>query len=595
MPLLQLQGITVAFGGPPVLDGVALTIERGERLCLLGRNGAGKSTLLKVIHGDLEPDDGELIGRTGVRVALLEQQVPAGLGGSVLDLVLPAPVTARHDERVERAARAAISRVGLEADAAVADLSAGLKRRALLARALATDPDVLLLDEPTNHLDIDAIAWLEEFLRRQEKTLLFVTHDRAFLRRLATGILDLDRGKLTRWDADYDRYLERKEAARQVEFRSDAQFDKRLAQEETWIRRGVRERRKRNQGRVRHLSEMRAARAARREVAGTVRMEAHAATPSGRIVLATRDLAFAWDGTPVVEGLDTTILRGERVGIVGPNGSGKTTLLRLLLGELEPSSGTVRRGANLQIAYFDQLHRHLDDAASVADNVSGGKPMVTVNGKDRHVIGYLRDFLFTADQARNPAGHLSGGERNRLLLARLFARPSNVLVLDEPTNDLDVETLEVLEDLLDGYGGTVLVVSHDRELLDHVVTSTLVLEGGGRVSEYVGGHTDAMRQRRAAEERARAKGGARRRTPRPRSRSALGKEEKRELRDLPARIETLETERDALHVRMADPAFFREAGERIAEAKQRLQDVERDIETAYARWEALEAKRTAAG
>ena len=399
----------------------------------------------------------------------------------------------------------------------MAPLSAGLKRRVLLARALASDPDLLLLDEPTNHLDVDSIAWLEEFLRRQGRTLLFVTHDRAFLRRLATGILDLDRGRLTRWDADYDAYRDRKEEELATEARQDALFDKRLAQEEVWIRRGVRERRKRNQGRVRRLEDMRSTRGVRRELPGAVKIEAQAAAASGRLVVETKHLDFSWGDEPFVKDLSTTIMRGDRVGIVGPNGSGKTTLLQLLLGELQPAKGTVRLGVNLEIAYFDQLHNVLDDDASAADNVNHGRPTVEVNGKTRQVVSYLRDFLFTADQARGPIGAFSGGERARLALARLFARPSNVLVLDEPTNDLDLETLELLEDLLVDYPGTILLVSHDRELLDDVVTSTFVVEGRGVIHEYVGGYSDAHAATRRggdAEARKRARPA---KAPRPRS------------------------------------------------------------------------------
>ncbi len=584
MPLIQLQKTTVAFGGPPVLDAVDLVLERGERLAVLGRNGAGKSTLLQAIQGTLVPDEGAIVRDAGLRVASLGQHVPKGLQGTVLDLALEGVSASVH------AAEAAISRVGLESTALVAELSAGLKRRALLARALVSDPDVLLLDEPTNHLDIEAIGWLEEFLRRQARTLLFVTHDRAFLRNLATGILDLDRGRLTRYPADYDGYLERKEAELDVERRGNRQFDKHMAGEEVWIRRGVRERRKRNQGRVRRLMSMRDDRSARRERSASVRMEASSAAPSGRVVLRTEDLSYTWDEGLLVQGLTTEILRGDRVGIVGPNGSGKTTLLRLLLGELKPQSGRVQLGANLEIAYFDQLHATLDDTVSAADNVSGGDQTVRVNGKERHVVSYLSDFLFSGDQARGGIRHFSGGERNRLLLARLFCKPSNLLVLDEPTNDLDVETLEVLEDLLADYEGSILVVSHDRELLDHVVTSTLVLEGDGKVGAYAGGYSDWLQQRRVVEPQPqRRKAAPAKKAERPAA--SLSRDERKELQALPARIEKLEAGLAKLHELMAAPDFFKGSKERIATAQERLGEFEAAIAKAYARWEALEERQ----
>ncbi len=593
MPLLQLKEITVAFGGPPILDGVNLVLEPGERLCLLGRNGAGKSTLLKVILGEQEPDDGEVARISGLSVAYLGQQVPVGLSGSVLDLATSGLGCRPHTPVMAHAARAAISRVGLSADAAVADLSAGLKRRALLACALASEPELLLLDEPTNHLDIEAIAWLEEFVRRQKKTLLFVTHDRAFLRRVATGILDLDRGHLSRHEADYDLYLERKQSGLEAESRSSREADKHLAGEEVWVRQGVRERRKRNMGRVRRLYELREQRGARRDVAGSVKIEAQSAAPSGRLVMQAKDISFDWDGTPAVNNFSTTILRGDRIGIIGANGTGKTTLLRLLLGELEPSQGSVRHGVNLEIAYFDQLHAHLDLDATAIENVSGGGSIVMVNGKPRQIIRYLRDFLFTADQAKNPIREFSGGERNRLLLARLFARPTNLLVLDEPTNDLDVETLEVLEDLLADYAGTILIVSHDRELIDHAVTSLLVCEGQGRVGEYVGGYSDWIARRKSAAGPAvkSGKGGKRRGPPgKKRPRSALKHDEKRELEELPARIDGLEAELAGLHEQMLDPSFFRQEGGVIAAAQASLKVIEAEIGAAYERWEALEEK-----
>ncbi|MEN8148303.1 MAG: ATP-binding cassette domain-containing protein [Planctomycetota bacterium] len=592
MSLLQLRNVTVTFGGPPVLDGADLVIQPGERLCVLGRNGAGKTSLLRVLRGELEADAGEVARSAGLRTALLTQHVPDDLAGTVIDLVRSAPGVLPPRSVEEHRARAAISRVGLEPEADVASLSAGLKRRALLAAAIAADPDLLLLDEPTNHLDIEAIAWLEDFLARGKQTLVFVTHDRAFLRRIATGILDLDRGRLTRFPADYDAYAERKQGLLGVEERADALFDKRLAGEETWIRQGVRERRKRNMGRVRRLQAMREERRSRRETGGTVRMTAHSAGRSGRLVLAAKDVSFAWGDAPTIRGLTTEVMRGERLGIMGGNGSGKTTLLRLLLGELAPQAGELRHGVNLSIGYFDQLHAELDPDATAADNVSGGGSTVTVNGRTRNIIGYLRDFLFTEDQVKSPARVFSGGERNRLLLARLFARPSNVLVLDEPTNDLDVETLSVLEDLLADYAGTILIVSHDRELLDHVVTSTLVIGDGGVVTESVGGYSDWFARRAAKPAKA---GGAKKRrekAPPARPKSKLTWAERKELETLPGKIEVLEAEQARRHEEMADPAFFRKSGTEIADAKAALESVDAELSATYARWEALEERNS---
>jgi ATP-binding cassette subfamily F protein uup len=581
MTLLKLDRVTVSFGGPPVLDAVDLVVEPGERLCVLGRNGSGKSTLLRAFAGRVETDAGTVTRAPGLRVAHLGQQVPEDLRGTVLDVVSAGAVE-------DHVAKAAISRVGLDPDAPLADLSAGLKRRTLLAGVLATEPDLLLLDEPTNHLDVDAIAWLEGFLGRYRKALVFVTHDRALLRTVATGILDLDRGRLSRFEADYDRYLERKQERRAAEVHAHAVADEKLAEEEVWRRQGVRERRKRNQGRVRRLREMRQARRDRREVQDAVRMDPATAAPSGRLVIRSEDLTFTWDGTPIVEGLSTTIMRGDRIGILGPNGSGKTTLLRLLLGDLAPDSGRVRHGTNLEVGYFDQLHADLDPDATAAQNVIDGGQTVTVNGRTRHIIGYLGDFLFTPQQVRHPVRMFSGGERNRLLLARLFARPSNLLVLDEPTNDLDVETLEVLEDLLAEYPGTILMVSHERELLDHLATGTLVLRGDGVVSEHVGGYASWIEARREQAPPERPRQPARPRKPRPRA--SLTWKEKREIDGLPARIETLEDERRARHEEMAEPGFYERPGELIARARSELEAIEKEIAAAYARWEELEAK-----
>ncbi|MFH7327011.1 ATP-binding cassette domain-containing protein, partial [Desulfurivibrio sp. C05AmB] len=482
MALVTLQQISLAFGGRPLLDQVNLQIEAGERLCLLGRNGEGKSTLLRLINGEVEPDGGEIIRRKGLRYAMLEQEVAPGLAGTVYQVAAGGgAVDHLHLQKV-------LSRLDLPTEQDFAALSGGLKRRVLLARALANDPELLLLDEPTNHLDIAAITGLEEMLLAFRGALLFVTHDRQLVRRLATRIIELDRGRLTSWPGDYDLYLRRRDEMLAAESGEQARFDRKLAEEETWIRQGIKARRTRNQGRVEALSKMRRERAARREQSGRVKMQIQAGVPSGRLVAEAKDVAFAYDGQPVIRGLNTTIMRGDRVGIIGPNGVGKSTLLALLLGRLQPSTGTIRPGTNLEVCYFDQLREQLDPARSVAENLAEGRDTVIINGQSRHVLGYLKDFLFAPERARSPVAILSGGEKNRLLLARLFTRPCNVLVMDEPTNDLDVETLELLEELLLDFSGTLLLVSHDRAFLNNVVTSTLVFEGAGRVVEYAGGY-----------------------------------------------------------------------------------------------------------
>jgi len=608
MALLNLRDVSVGFGGALVLENIDLQIERGERLGLVGRNGVGKSTLLKIIAGELEPDAGSVIRERGLQVAYLVQEVPEGLAGSVAEILAggltaaAAPTSAGGDDVWRRRLQmdTIIARMGLDPAADFERLSAGLKRRILLARGLVRDPDIVLLDEPTNHLDIDAIAWLEDYLLRYGGTLVFVTHDRVFLRKLATRIIEIDRGRLIDWVCDYDTFTARKQAILAVEGAQAAEFDKKLAQEEAWIRQGIEARRTRNEGRVRALEQLRRQRRDRREQPGALRMQIQEAERSGRLVLRAEGIGFAYSGQPIVRGFSTTLMRGDKVGIVGPNGSGKTTLLRLLLGELAPHAGTVRHGANLEIAYFDQLRAQLEENRTVMDNVADGRDFVTVNGRRRHVIGYLADFLFTSERARVYAGTLSGGERNRLLLARLFARPSNVLVLDEPTNDLDLETLELLEDLLLEYEGTLLLVSHDRELLNDVITSTLALEGDGRIGEYAGGYDDWVRQRPAAADSAPPVGGekpaARAVTPRagaaerPRR---LTFRERQELDALPAAIEALEREQQHLYQVMADAGIYQGGGDEVVRARGRLAEVEQDLADAFARWEQLETIATA--
>ncbi len=623
MALFSIRDVSVGFGGSLVLEGINLQIERGERLGLLGRNGVGKSTLLKILAGELTPDEGIITrerGVQGLRIAYLSQEVPSGLAGTVAEIVsggLPAPAAASAAPTPEGAPEdgdeawrnrllldTVLARMQLDPTADFAQLSAGLKRRVLLARGLVCDPDLVLLDEPTNHLDTDAIAWLEDFLLRYRGTLIFVTHDRVFLRKLATRIIEIDRARLIDWACDYDTFVARKEAILETELTQEAVFDKKLAQEEAWIRQGIEARRTRNEGRVRALEHLRSERRDRRERPGALRMRAQEAERSGKLVIQAKDVGFsyaAWPAErPIVRHLTTTLMRGDKVGIVGPNGSGKTTLLRLLLGELPPQEGTVRLGANLEIAYFDQLRAQLEEDRTVLENVADGREFVSINGRPRHVIGYLQEFLFTPDRARAYAGVLSGGERNRLLLARIFARPSNVLVMDEPTNDLDLETLELLEDLLLEYEGTLLLVSHDRELLNNVVTSTLALEGEGRVGEYVGGHDDWVRQRpdpRAAAPAAPAEKSPARANPAPeastrteRPRSKLTFREQRELETLPARIEALEAEQAQLYRRMADPTIYQAGGDQVTQTAARLAAVEGELAEIYARWEALEAK-----
>lgn len=598
MTLISLQNVSMRFGGPAVLDRVTLRMSRGERICLLGRNGEGKSTLMKLISGELSPDAGAIMRQPGLRVGYLPQDLPTTLGGTVLDAVgqQPEPRLEKHAAAVDDAwrrlqlAERMVEQLGLDPAAACEQLSGGLTRRLLLARALTSEPDLLVLDEPTNHLDIATIDWLETFLLHRGGALLFVTHDRMLLRKLATRIIELDRGRLSDWSCDYDTFLERKQAVLDAEAASWAQFDKQLAQEEAWVRGGIRARRTRNEGRVRALQRLREMRRARRQQPGMARMQLQEASRSGRLVIEAREVDFAYDSQPLIRNFSSTILRGDRVGILGPNGSGKTTLLRLLLTELHPQQGHVRLGTRLEVAYFDQLRAQLQADRTVQDNVADGADTVTVNGKPRHVLSYLQDFLFTPDRARSPVRILSGGERNRLLLARLFARPSNVLVLDEPTNDLDAETLELLEELLLEYSGTVLLVSHDRALLDNVVTSLLVFEGRGSIAEYVGGYSDWWRQRQAAAART-SKGPAKpARPPQPSHRPRkLSNKEQRELAALPPHIEALEAEQAKLYAAMADPALYRRDSSEIVTLKEQVAEVERALEAAYARWETLEA------
>ncbi len=599
MALLSMKDVSVSFGGPPVLQGVSLQIEKGERVCLMGRNGEGKSTLLKAIHGDILPDEGEILRAPGLRVAHLPQAVDGTLEGTVFQVTAQGvPAFTRDGEsfsgpenqwRVEEQVGLVLSRMELDPQAPFETLSAGLKRRVVLARCLARDPDILLLDEPTNHLDLEAVSWLEDFLSRYRGTLVFVTHDRMFLQKLSTRIMELDRGRLSDWPCDYDTFLKRREAVLGAESQDWKRFDKKLAEEEAWIRQGVKARRTRNEGRVRALLKMREERARRRERTGGARLQVQEAERSGKLVVEAVNVTHGYGAHNVIEDFSTTVLRGDRVGIMGPNGAGKTTLLRLLLGEIRPQAGNVRLGARVETAYYDQLRGQLDEERSVQDNVADGNDTIVFNGRTRHIIGYLQDFLFAPERARSPVSVLSGGERNRLLLARLFSKPSNVLVLDEPTNDLDMETLELLEDLLQDYSGTVFLVSHDRTFLNNVVTSTLVFEGEGRVTEYVGGYDDWLLQRSEKFRPKEPKAKQERSRPKSRGPRKLTFNEQRELETLPARIEELESEQKTLYEAMADPEFYKQESTPIIQAKERLEALEGEIMEAYARWEALEA------
>ncbi len=607
MALVSLLDVSLSFGGAPLLDRVNLQIDRGERVCLVGRNGAGKSTLMKVINGELKPDEGQVFRQPGAVFATLRQEVPAELTGPVQSVVEGEGGSfeehndwERHD-RVERL----LEKMGLPATAEFASLSAGQKRRVLLARGLVEEPQLLLLDEPTNHLDLESIQWLEEFLLEWGGAVLFVTHDRAFLKKLATRIVEIDRGKLIGWPCDYDTFLVRKQAVLEAEEVQRAQFDKKLAQEEEWIRRGVKAQRSRAQNRINALKQMRAEKAARRVRAGTARITAQEADRSGFKVVACEGVGFRYGDRWIVRDFTTRIERGDKIGIVGPNGAGKTTLLRLLLGQLTPQEGTVEHGTRLEVVYFDQLRAQLDESLRVQDAVADGNPTVTINGRTRHVISYLEDFLFEPARARTPIKALSGGERNRLLLARLFTKPANVLVLDEPTNDLDAETLELLEDLLVEFGGTVLLVSHDRAFLNEVCTSLLVFEGPpslqgssgvaspGMISEYIGGYDDWQRERAAAaarvagEESKSAAKAVAATAPEKKTRKLTNKE-RAELEVLPKRIEELEAEQADVTGQLADPAFFKKGGAEVTKVTVRLHEIETELATAYARWTELE-------
>ncbi len=623
MALVSLNEIHFGYGGGYLLENVSLQIERGERVGLVGRNGSGKSTLMKLISGELAADDGQVLRGPGVRIGRLIQEVPLGSESSVQEVVamgLTSPTLEGDSARrtaepleaweLEHQVERVLEKMSLDPHAQFAALSSGMKRRVLLAQALVSQPDLLLLDEPTNHLDIEAVAWLEEFLIRYGGTLVFVTHDRVFLRKLSTRIIEVDRGRLLDWPCDYTTFLLRKESALEVEAQHQALFDKKLAQEEVWVRTGVKARRTRSEARIRELNKMREERRQRKDRVGNVRLLVQDAERSGRLVIEAKQIGFAWpeavartptserpdvgvrSTTPVLRDFSTLILRGDKIGVIGPNGSGKSTLLRLLLGQLTPTTGSVRLGTKLEVAYFDQLREQLDENKTAQENVGEGKQMLVINGQERHVLGYLQEFLFSPERARTLVRYLSGGERNRLMLAKLLTKPSNMLVLDEPTNDLDAETLELLEDLLIEYPGTVLLVSHDREFLNNVVSSTLVFEGDGLVKDYDGGYDDWQRQRTVSQTPAAfpetvlrpSKSG-----PAPRK---LTFKEQRELESLPARIDQLETEQAALHVVMSAPSFYQQPKSDIAATSAKLEALERELADVFSRWESLEAARS---
>lgn len=634
MPLIRLRNINVSFGGPSILEKISLSIDSGERLCLLGRNGTGKSTLLKVIAGEVKPESGDLEYSQGLKLAVLDQQPRLDISGTIFDVVamglgknakllqdyhhaLHDFTENTNDQTIAELARAqdqvdmndawqlnqqveeVLSRMKLDGDEDYLAQSGGMKRRVLLAKALVIKPDILLLDEPTNHLDLNAIQWLEEQLLNYNGALMFITHDRSFMRKLSTRIIELDRGNLTSYPGNYDTYLQRKEEALHAEEVSNAHFDKKMAQEEVWIRQGIKARRTRNEGRVRALEKMRAESSERRKQVGKVAMNVARADSSGKVIAEAENVSFDYEGKPIIKGLTTTILRGDKIGIIGPNGAGKTTLLRLLLGDLKPTTGTIVNGTKQEVAYFDQLRAQLDEKATVIDNLSQGREFVEINGATKHVIGYLQDFLFAPERARSPVSMLSGGERNRLLLAKLFSKPSNILVMDEPTNDLDIETLELLEELVMDYKGTVLLVSHDREFVNNVVTSTLVFEDDHTVNEYIGGYDDWLKQRSTRQKAGNKNTGSKTASNNAAGKDATGKaapakakkrsyNEQRELDALPAQIETFENEVELMQALMANDDFYKKDKDEIKKVQEQLAEVEKNLSHCYLRWEALE-------
>ncbi|MBU4317820.1 MAG: ATP-binding cassette domain-containing protein [Proteobacteria bacterium] len=612
MALISMRDVFWGIGGFPLLDHITFQMEKGERIGLLGRNGVGKSTLMKIMAGEMEPDGGEIWKQQGIKIGVLKQDVPLHGELTVFDVVAgrsgisfsglensssgiePKNKASLENANLAHDTNTVLSKFNLDPGAIFSSLSAGMKRRVLFARAFSNDPDILFLDEPTNHLDIETIVWMEDFILRQVKTLFFVTHDRMLLQRIATRILELDRGQVTSYTCDYSTYLKRRQGDLDSEEKRNAVFDKKLAAEETWIRQGIKARRTRNEGRVRALEELRKIRKERRKKIGEASLKLQEAEKTGKLVVEVSGINYSYHENICINNFSTVIARGDKIGIIGPNGAGKTTLLKLLLKEIEPQTGYVRHGTNLQIAYFDQLRATLDEQKTVRENIGEGNDYVVVNGDKRHVIGYLQDFLFSPDRCHTPVHILSGGEKNRLTLAKLFARPANLLVMDEPTNDLDAETLELLEDLLFQYQGTLLLVSHDRAFLNQVVTSTMVFEGDGSITEYAGGYDDWLKQRPSEKPaqrrpdkgsesaRAREKQGAK-------PLRKLGYMEKRELESLPRHIDTLEKEHQHLFEVLSDPLFYKKDKNEMASVKAGLENLEMEIEKAYQRWEELDA------
>ena len=596
MSLLNLSEVTFSWDGSILLDQIDLDLSHGEHVGLLGRNGCGKSTLMKMLAGEIVADKGHIRRAKDLRVTRLAQEVPEGLDEKVRDFIGADLQFSEEDIwQKEKAVGSVLKQMKLNGDDPVKTLSSGMKRRVLLAKTIVSKPDVLLLDEPTNHLDIDSILWLEGFLKNYTGTVVFVTHDRVFLQTLAQRIIEIDRGKLFDWSCDYPTFLKRKQAFLEAEEKQNAQFDKKLAQEEVWIRKGVMARRTRNEGRVRVLEKMRDDRKERRKQIGSVNMQAMEAERSGQLVVEARNLSFAYEMEPVVSDLSTVIMRGDRIGIVGKNGSGKTTLLKLLLGDLKPTEGSVRQGTKLEIIYFDQLREQIDEDKSIAENIGEGQGAITINGHSKNIYSYLEDFLFTPDQARQPVRHLSGGEKNRLLLAQLFKYPANLIVMDEPTNDLDAETLELLEEMIANFKGTLLLVSHDRAFLNNVVQSTLVLEGNGVVREYAGGYDDYLIQQKATIPSV-YKGTKATKIKRPKTTAnklkKLTFKEQKLLEALPEKIAQLEEEQSGIQEQLDDPEFFKKTWQITQKATQRLEALGAELLEAYAQWEELDAKKT---
>jgi ATP-binding cassette subfamily F protein uup len=589
MALINLQNISLSFGGPNLIDDISFQIHENEKIALLGRNGSGKSTLMKIINQEIEPDTGKIIQDDHIKTAILSQDVPEDIQGTVYTVISSGytPVNDdHHDEQKKHIeTERVLSLIEVDANLETSTLSAGMKRRVLLGKALVNDPDLLLLDEPTNHLDLDAIEWLEKFLIRYTKSILFVTHDRMFLQHIASRIIEIDRGTIFDWSCSYKTFLERKEQWLDSEEKQNAEFDKKLAREEEWIRRGIKARRTRNEGRVRALKELRKERAARREVSGSVSMEIQHSDKSGKIVIEAENISFSYNENTIARDFSTTILRGDRVGIIGPNGCGKSTLIKILLSEIEPIEGLIRMGTKLDIAYFDQLRNTLDEEKTVKENVTDGNELIDFNGSKKHVIGYLQDFLFTPDRAAQPVKSLSGGEKNRLLLAKLFTKPANLLILDEPTNDLDIETVELLEELLLDFKGTIILVSHDREFLNNVVTSTLGFMGNGLIQSFAGGY-DQYREKTVPDKKPEKE--KKQRVKKEKVKTKLSFKEERELESLPLEIEKAESEKERLFALLSDPDIYKDAGEKIAQIKDDLQTCEELLEKLYTRWDELE-------